>query len=209
MEFQLYKYIEFSNDFFSLVRIVVMGLGIIIIILATLACCFTAKGIVPLLYIYSSLLMVIFCIQVLVFVIGYVYRDKISSGFYDGLDRGLDNYGKDTGLTQAIDGIQTTLHCCGLSNHSDWSNTPWGTGHRGKLPHSCCLYTEEAVCASDRDTAFVHRQGCYRIVVNFFMDNLSKVGIGILCIAGFHLLGVLLSCCLAKTIHQAQYEEIR
>ncbi|QQP40366.1 Hypothetical protein FKW44_014380, partial [Caligus rogercresseyi] len=53
--------------------------------------------------------MVIFCVQVLVFVVGYIYRERLSSGFHDGLGRGLDSYGKDMALTQAIDGIQTTV----------------------------------------------------------------------------------------------------
>ena len=39
------------------------------------------------------------------------------------------------------------LHCCGVSNFSDWQATPWGEGHGpGKMPPSCCRWTQAGVC---------------------------------------------------------------
>lgn len=51
-------------------------------------------------------------------------------------------------------------------------------------------------------------QGCYRLVVNFIVDHLTKFGIGVLTIAGIHLIGIVVTCLLAKTISKSAYEEI-
>jgi hypothetical protein len=45
-------------------------------------------------------------------------------------------------------------------------------------------------------------------VVNFIVDHLTKFGIGILGIATVHLMGIVLTCLLAKTISKSTYEEI-
>ena len=52
-------------------------------------------------------------------------------------------------------------------------------------------------------------QGCYHIVVSFIYENLTKIGIGILVSASVHILGLVLTCLLAKNVKRAEYEEIR
>lgn len=51
-------------------------------------------------------------------------------------------------------------------------------------------------------------QGCYRRVINFILENVSKIGVAILCVALVHVLGVVLTCLLARSISKANYEEI-
>lgn len=45
--------------------------------------------------------------------------------------------------------------------------------------------------------------------MNFILENLSKIGVTIMCAAFIHILGVALTCLLARTISKANYEEIR
>ena len=52
-------------------------------------------------------------------------------------------------------------------------------------------------------------QGCYRLVMNFILENQSKIGVAILCVALVHIMGVALTCFLARSISKANYEEIR
>jgi len=52
-------------------------------------------------------------------------------------------------------------------------------------------------------------QGCYRLVINFILENVSKIGVAIACVALIHILGVALTCFLARSISKANYEEIR
>ena len=51
-------------------------------------------------------------------------------------------------------------------------------------------------------------QGCYRLVVNFIVENMTKLGIGILGVASVHILGLVLTCVLAKNLNKAEYQEI-
>ena len=118
------------------------------------------------------------------------------------------------------------LWCCGLTNYTDWQGTPWGQGHPNKLPYSCCQFTFKGVCAAHDESAFMHTtvsggnfaqvvglsllyfQGCYRLVMNFILDNATKIGVAVLSAAVTHITGVVLTCLLARSISKANYEEI-
>jgi len=211
MQLELHKYMEISSMFIkgSTIPLIFVCLGGSIILFSTLACCCTAKGKVPLLYMYSSILLVIFMAEISLLSCGYIFREELTSSFHAGLGKGLQEYGKNSAQTAAIDDIQSTLQCCGLTNYTDWKITPWGRGHTGKLPHSCCHSTRDAICADRRETADLYRTGCYHIVVSFIYENLTKIGIGILISASVHILGLVLTCLLAKNVKRAEYEEIR
>lgn len=207
----LHKYMEISSMFNggSTIPGIFLCLGGTIILFSTLACCCTAKGKVPLLYMYSSILLVIFMVETSLLSCGYIFREELTSSFHTGLGKGLQEYGKNSAQTAAIDDIQSTLQCCGLTNYTDWQATPWGRGHTGKLPHSCCHSTRDAICSHRKETADLYRTGCYRLVVSFIYENLTKIGIGILVSAVVHILGLVLTCLLAKNVRRAEYEEIR
>jgi hypothetical protein len=202
---------EISSMFDGVATIpgVFLCLGGAIILFSTLACCCTAKGKVPLLYMYSSILLIIFVVEISMLSCGYIFREELTSSFHTGLGNGLQEYGKNSAQTAAIDDIQSTLQCCGLTNYTDWKVTPWGRGHTGKLPHSCCRSTSDAICSDRKETAVLYRTGCYRLVVSFIYENLTKIGIGVLISAAVHILGLVLTCLLAKNVRKAEYEEIR
>ena len=56
---------------------------------------------------------------------------------------------------------------------------------------------------------FFSLQGCYRLVINFILENETKIGVAVLCAALVHIMGVVLTCLLARSISKANYEEIR
>ena len=105
------------------------------------------------------------------------------------------------------------LQCCGVTNYTDWQATPWGIGHgEGRMPHSCCRWTAEAVCSAkrhDEREAWLNNTGCYRLVINFVVDNMKAIGLGIGLAAILHVLGIVLACCLARNVSKAEYEELR
>ena len=51
----------------------------------------------------------IFGLEVSLLAFGYHYRANVTAAFHDGLSRGLQEYGKDTDRTAAVDDIQTTV----------------------------------------------------------------------------------------------------
>ena len=37
-------------------------------------------------------------------------------------------------------------------------------------------------------------QGCYRLVINFILENETKIGVAVLCAALVHIMGVVFTC---------------
>ena len=46
-------------------------------------------------------------------------------------------------------------------------------------------------------------------MINFILENTTKIGVAVLCAALIHIMGVALTCLLARSISKANYEEIR
>lgn len=210
MILQLHKYVETPDNsrVSTALPLTFMGLAASIMVLASLACCCTAKGKVPLLYLYSFLLMAILLVESTILSYGYYFREQITAGFHSAMSNGLQQYGREPSLSSVVDDIQSTLWCCGLTNYTDWQGTPWGRGHPDKLPYSCCQFTFKGVCAANDESAFMHTTGCYRLVMNFILDNATKIGVAVLSAAVIHITGVVLTCLLARSISKANYEEI-
>ena len=45
-------------------------------------------------------------------------------------------------------------------------------------------------------------------MVNFIVENMTKLAIGIVSVACVHILGLVLTCVLAKNLNKAEYQEI-
>jgi len=206
---QLHKYIDLESPLASTLPVIFLGLSSTILILAALSYCCIAKGKVSLLYMYAFFLTTILLVESTILLCGYWLREDISTGFHAAMSNGLQWYGKEPSLSSVVDDIQSMLWCCGLSNFTDWQGTSWGKGHPGKLPYSCCQFTREAVCSIHEETAAVHRMGCYRFLINYILENGTKIGIVVSCTAFGHIVGVALTCLLARGINKANYEEIR
>lgn len=207
---KLHKYLELDREISSAIPILISGLGLFILLLSTVACQCSVKGNAPKLYIYSTLLFVIFLTELCLLLFGYYFRYNVDSAFHEGLATGLELYGKDGERTAAMDDIQSTLRCCGVNNYTDWQVTPWGVGHgENKLPHSCCQWTVQGVCSTNQAEAHLFKVGCYRLVLNFVMENLRVIGLGVLGVSIIHVLGITLGCVLARQVSKAEYEELR
>ncbi|KAJ8949023.1 hypothetical protein NQ318_005197 [Aromia moschata] len=110
-------------------------------------------------------------------------------------------------ITLAWDSLQTSLHCCGVDNYTDYqSNEAWARGDK-IIPESCCVLDDSkkpltsGCTTSPSDVNSYYMKGCYKAVMNWVMTHLNVViGVAI----GFGLieiLGIFLSFCLAKSIN--------
>nr|CAD7439815.1 unnamed protein product [Timema bartmani] len=171
---------------------------------------------------YGAFLMVIFIVELGAGVSIFAYREKLQEGFDKGLNQSLNNYDShsdkstDFDLMQStvstdfdlvrstvstdFDLVRSTLHCCGSHDYMDWKDTKLG-----RVPISCCMNTTS--CDTD-DIKQIYTEGCYDKVVNFLDANIGLVGGAALGVAFFPLVGVILSCCLAKNINKAKYEQM-
>lgn len=209
MEVELYKYMELTTNYYSAAPYILIGTGSGIIMIGSLACCCTAKGQPVLLYLYSAFLMIVFVVELGAGISGYAYRGKLKTGFEKGLNESLNVYTQDKAKTDAIDLLQSSLDCCGIQTYHDWERTDWRKHSNETVPKSCCIHPHK--CQNhvyDFDKTDIYNDGCYDKVVKFVDDNMGTIGGAALGIAFFQLVGVILSCCLAKHINKAKYEQV-
>jgi len=104
-----------------------------------------------------------------------------------------------------FDWLQQNLQCCGVENFEDWKNSK-RTHLNHTVPMSCCKETRECDTNEDRQ---IFLDGCYPKLLKLLSDNFGSIGLGMLFIAFFQIMGVFLACCLAKNINKALYEEMQ
>lgn len=207
MKISLHQFMELSENFSNAVPYTFVATGAAIVLVGFSACCCTVKGQPILLYMLSAFLALVFLLEMGASIAGYVFRDNIESGFLTGLTKSVHNFGKRDVRDQNINSLQSTVGCCGIYNYTDWFDTPWAN-HSNVVPASCC--TNATFCHNQpvSDYSLIYHDGCYQKVVVFMRKNLSAIGGVALGIAFFQLLGVILSCCLAKHINKNKYEQV-
>ncbi|XP_043199288.1 tetraspanin-7-like [Amphibalanus amphitrite] len=198
IQISLDKYVEVSPEFSDSVPYVFIASGGLIILLGTFACCCTVKTQPVLLYIYSFFLLLVFFIVLAAGISAYAHRQKIVEVFQDGLRNGLKEYDVDKDKKEAIDFIQSTLHCCGINGTTDWNSTP-----SARSPDSCCARWNE-----DNTCVVVYHNGCYKKVMEIFYTNIGIIAGAAIGLAFFQVIGIVLACMLAKNAKRAHYQQV-
>ncbi|XP_073941976.1 tetraspanin-7-like [Choristoneura fumiferana] len=195
-QFDLHRYMELSSEFSGTAPLVVVGLAGLIVLVSSVAFSCIIKGQPVLLYIYGGFLACIFVMDAGVGASVACYRDTFAKGLHDGLTQTLITYDPHKGN---FDFAQANLHCCGVSNYSDWVRlSPQRT-----IPTSCCVDPNSCVTANYSD---VYQEGCYKVIVEYLQSNMNLLmGIAI-GTALFPLVGTILSCFLASYIKKSKYD---
>ncbi|XP_059060394.1 tetraspanin-7-like isoform X1 [Achroia grisella] len=195
-EFDLYKYMELSSEFSGTAPHVMIGIASLIVLISSIAFSCIIKGQPVLLYIYGGLLACIFMMDAGVGASVACYRDTFAKGLYDGLTQTLISQNPQK---NNFDLAQSTLHCCGVSNYTDWVKL----SPQRVIPISCCLDPNHCITANYSD---VYQRGCYEIIVEYLesnMDVLIGIAIGT---ALLPLIGAILSCSLASYVKKSKYD---
>jgi len=151
------------------------------------------------LYLYGGFLALIFVLEIGAGVSIFAYRNKLMQGFDKGLTQSIENYRTEKHEKVAeFDAIQAALHCCGNHNYNDYLNL------RMPVPPACCIEPNCDTANFDK----IYDQGCYDKVIGFLDSNISTVAGVAIGIAFFPLVGLILSCCLAKVANKAKYEQM-
>ncbi|CAH2067081.1 unnamed protein product, partial [Iphiclides podalirius] len=195
-EFDLYKYMELSPEFSGTAPLVMIGIASLIVLISSIAFSCIIKGQPVLLFIYGGFLACIFMMDVGVAASVACYRDTFAKGLHDGLTQTINSYDPHKAN---FDFAQSTLHCCGVSNYTDWiRSSPLKV-----IPMSCCVDPTHCITANYSD---VYQKGCYDVIVEYLEANMDiligiAVGTGVL-----PLIGSILSCLLASYIKKSKYD---
>ncbi|ERL84930.1 hypothetical protein D910_02353 [Dendroctonus ponderosae] len=112
-------------------------------------------------------------------------------------------------ILEALVGIGA-LKCCGVDSSGDWKNV--SIPNRivdSNLPLSCCNIAPGTVnpFTCNANSTDVHANGCLQVFGDYIRDNTSSIEIAALTLAVIQLLGIILSCYLAKQI-RSDYETV-
>uniref|UniRef100_A0A673U6Z3 Tetraspanin n=1 Tax=Suricata suricatta TaxID=37032 RepID=A0A673U6Z3_SURSU len=151
---------------------------------------------------YAMFLTLIFLVELVAAIVGFVFRHEIKNNFENNYEKTIKQYNS-TGdyRSAAVDKIQNTLHCCGVTDYRDWKNTNYYS-EKG-FPKSCCKLEN---CSPQRDPDKVNNEGCFKKVMTVIeaeMGVVAGISFGVAC---FQLIGIFLAYCLSRAITNNQYE---
>lgn len=104
-----------------------------------------------LLLIFSIFVGVIFFLELIGGILGFVYKDWVKSQIEDQVRKMIISYRKDEDLQNLIDWVQKGwLQCCGVETYKDWElNMYFNCSSPGReacgVPFSCCKPTEAVI----------------------------------------------------------------
>jgi CD63 antigen len=193
-----------DNKYFYISDLLIV-IGVVIFIIAFFGCCGAMKENACMTTTYSSLLVIIFVLELAVGIAAVVLKGEVKEFLDKRLQDTMKQYGNSSfnETTVIWDAIQHQFQCCGVDNYTDWRNV---SVLDDALPLSCCDIPAGSTSFSCNSTnAF--KEGCLEEFGNFVEHNVSYVeGVGI-GLAIIQLLGIIFSCCLSKFI-RSDYETV-
>ncbi|XP_073724641.1 tetraspanin-33 [Misgurnus anguillicaudatus] len=199
--------------------LLLMIVGVLMFFLTFCGCVGSLRENICLLQTFCICLTVLFLLQLVAGVLGFVFSDKARVKVTEMLNSSMKHYRDDLDLQNLIDYGQTEFNCCGGISYMDWSQNIYfncseenPSHERCSVPYSCCLFAENetvinTMCGhgmqkKDYLTAseFINTNGCIDKVVNWIHSNLFLLGGIALGLAIPQLVGILLSQVLISQI---------
>nr|XP_058132308.1 tetraspanin-6-like [Dasypus novemcinctus] len=198
----LENYFPLLNEKATNVPFVLIGTGTVIILLGTFGCFATCRASAWMLKLYAMFLTLIFLVELVAAIIGFVFRHEIKSSFKNNYEKVLKQYNATRDYrNDAVDNIQNKLHCCGVTSYKDWEDTNYYS-EKG-FPKSCCKFED---CSSWTDVNKVNNEGCFVRVMTIIQSEMgvvARISFGVAC---FQLIGIILAYCLSHAITNNPYE---
>uniref|UniRef100_A0A3P8SBB6 Tetraspanin n=1 Tax=Amphiprion percula TaxID=161767 RepID=A0A3P8SBB6_AMPPE len=180
----LEAYISLASEESTNAPYVLIGTGATIVIFGLFGCFATCRGSPWMLKLYAMFLTLVFLAELVAGVSGFIFRHEVRHRF--------------------------KLHCCGVKNYTDWSETAYFKDNG--IPASCCKpsanCSPENLKDMDKAGKEVYRTGCFALVTTVMEGNLGIIAGISFGIAFFQLIGIFLACCLSRYITNNQYEMV-
>lgn len=191
-------YNHFFEDVYTLIPgVIIIAAGALLFIIGLIGCCATIRESRCGLATFVLILLLVFVTEVVVVVLGYIYRAKVE----DEVDKSISNIfnqydpANPDSASRAIDYVQRQLQCCGIHNYSDWEKTPWfSKAKNNSVPLSCCRINAFNCSGSMTRPKDLFSEGCEVLVVEKLQQIMMYVIWAALGFAAIQLLGMLCAC---------------
>nr|XP_020455253.1 tetraspanin-33 [Monopterus albus] len=199
--------------------IMLMVVGVLMFILTFCGCVGALRENICLLQTFCISLTVIFILQLIAGILGFIFSDTARSKVTDMINNAIIHYRDDIDLQNLIDFGQMEFDCCGGVMYTDWSQNMYfncnivnPSTERCSVPFSCCIISKEKVvvntmCGKGMQELVYHEagnhintNGCIDKMVNWIHSNLFLLGGVALGLAIPQLVGILLSQILINQI---------
>ncbi|XP_035989757.1 tetraspanin-7 [Fundulus heteroclitus] len=184
--------------------------GAAIILFGLFGCFAACRGRPWMLRLYAVLLALVFVTELVAGISGFVFRHEIKGTFLASYSDAVKWYNGFDERSQAVDGVQSRLRCCGVQNYTSWFSSAYFPNNG--IPASCCVSFLECSKADLKNATLaahkVYRQGCYELVVSFIESNMGVIAGLTFGIAFSQVVGMSLACCLSHFITTNQYEMV-
>ncbi|KAI5093906.1 tetraspanin-33 isoform 1 [Silurus meridionalis] len=193
--------------------------GVFMFFLTFCGCVGSLRENICLLQTFCICLTIIFLLQLVAGILGFVFADKVRYKVTEMIDNAIRHYRDDLDLQNLIDFGQKEFDCCGGVSFMDWSENIYFNCTKENpsqescaVPFSCCLISKDealinTMCGYGMQklemieaSTFIHTNGCVDILVNWIHTNLFLLGGIALGLAIPQLVGILLSQLLINQI---------
>ncbi|XP_066445665.1 tetraspanin-9 isoform X1 [Eleutherodactylus coqui] len=193
------NFATFSPSFPSLSAAnLVISIGTIVMVTGFLGCLGAIKENKCLLLSFFIILLIILLAELILLILFFVYMDRVNENAKQDLKDGLLLYNTENnvGLKNAWNIIQAEMHCCGVTDYTDW----YPVLGENTVPDRCCM--ENSQDCGHNSTSLVWKTGCYEKVKMWFDDNKHVLGTIGMCILIIQILGMAFSMTLFQQIHR-------
>ncbi|KZC11627.1 PREDICTED: CD63 antigen-like [Dufourea novaeangliae] len=198
-----HSYQHFLDNKFLSVPSLLIAIGAIIFFIAFFGCCGAVRENYCMIITFTSLLVIVFILELSGGISGYVLRARASTIIQDKMIDTMKMYRNSTEIALVWDKLQREFDCCGTVNATDWNDS------LNAMPVSCCDNQVGAIGTTNctLSSSTLHHEGCYHKFLSFIGSHalqLGGVGIGI---AIVQAVGIWFSIYLARSIKNS-YESV-
>ncbi|KAK2539752.1 Tspan1 [Columba guinea] len=148
-------------------------IGSILLVIGFLGCCGAQKESKCLLIMFFSVVLIIFIAEIAAAVVALAYTGLAETLLTTAVTPLLkEKYGTDTSLTEIWNITMNEVKCCGLTNYTDFTGSPWNKENNG-YPPACC--DNQSPCnetlAAERNVT-----GCFHQILEEIRTNAGVVG---------------------------------
>ncbi|XP_048355124.1 tetraspanin-33 isoform X1 [Sphaerodactylus townsendi] len=130
--------------------ILLIVVGVLMFFITFCGCIGSLRENICLLQTFSVCLAVIFLLQLVAGILGFVFSDKARGKVSEIVNNAIVHYRDDLDLQNLIDFGQKEFSCCGGVSYKDWSQNMYfnctarnPSRERCSVPYSCCLQAED------------------------------------------------------------------
>lgn len=200
-----------EQNYYSVPSLLI-AIGVIIFIVAFFGCCGSIRENYCMVLTFATLMIIIFLLELAAGIAGYRLRDQTGVMLEKNMNDSMKHYNSTNPLWSGSewDVLQMTEHCCGTNGPQDWlSNSDNIFNTTIAVPLSCCGIANNACnfTAGAGTDSGIYQAGCLTALTNEIVENAATLGGAAIGIAVVQMVGVILSCALAKNIKQG-YESV-